>query len=253
VISARDIMAYSISQGIDRAADAVLDLVYPRHCEACGGTADIAGRYLCWECLAGIPVITDPYCALCGDPVDGNVYRRYVCSTCNDRTPKYDLARSAVRFRGPVKDLVHRLKYSSAMHLGGTLCDIMVPCFKANYGAVPVDAVTCVPMFARKERERTYNQAEMIAGELAKRICLPFCGGLIRKLKDTGTQTRFNAAQRRKNIRDSFDVTQPEWCSGRRFLLVDDVMTTGSTVDEVSGLLKESGAVTVHVLTLARG
>ena len=253
VTSVKGKMTYAIEYNISNAVSAVLDLVYPRYCEACGGVADIEGRYLCWECLSGMPVITPPYCSICGDPVDGDVYSRFVCSTCNDTKPDFDLARSAVRFRGPVKDLVHRLKYSSAMHLAGTLCDIMVPCFESNYRSLCPDVIVCVPMFGRKERERTYNQAEVIAGELAKRVGMPFWGGLIKKVKDTGTQTNFNASQRRKNIRGSFVVTQPEWCEGRRFLLVDDVMTTGSTVNEVSGLLMKNGAVGVNVLTLARG
>ncbi len=240
-------------QNIDSVASAALDLVYPRYCEACGGIADIEGRYLCWACLSNISVICTPYCATCGDPVEGAVYSRFVCSACNDNTPAFELARSAARYRGPVKELVHRLKYGSAIHLAATLCDIMVPCFDSNYASLSLDVIVCVPMYSRKERERTYNQAWVIADELSKRTGVPFWGGLLKKVKDTGTQTSYNASQRRKNIRGSFEVSQPDWCEGKRFLLVDDVMTTGSTVNEVAGLLKDNGAVSVHVLTLARG
>lgn len=231
----------------------VLDLLWPRSCEACGKPAGEAARYLCWDCLSALPVIEAPFCCRCGDPVEGDITRDYICSLCVDRAPAFDRARSAIRFRGGIKDVLHRFKYSQATHVDHDLAVLMHACVRTHYGNECFDAVTFVPLHPAKERTRTYNQARLLAGRLSRMMGVPLARGCLSRVRETGTQTHLNMRERARNVAGAFAVRCPEWVAGRSFLLVDDVMTTGATVAEISRLLKEAGASRVCVVTVARG
>lgn len=229
------------------------DLFWPRQCEGCGAVPDAGSHYLCWDCRAGMPWIEPPYCDRCGDPVSGVITNSYLCSLCSAREPAFDRARSAVRFRGGVKDWLHRFKYSHATHLSRDLGSVLAAMVRAHYGQETPDAVAYVPLHAVKERSRTYNQARLLAGELARGMGLPLARGCLERTRDTGTQTHLTARQRALNVEGAFRVRSPEWVEGRNFLLVDDVMTTGATVNECARALKAAGAGRVLVATVARG
>ena len=231
----------------------LLDLLWPRPCEICARPAGEHARYLCWDCLAALPLIEAPHCARCGDPVEGAVTGDYLCSLCVDRRPAFDLARSAVRFRGGVRELLHRFKYGDATHLDRDLAMLLKSCVAACYGSERLDAVAFVPLHAVRERSRTYNQARLLAKRLAQELAVPFAPGCLARVRETGSQTLLSMRQRTLNVEGAFQATAPEWIEGRRFLLVDDVMTTGATVAECSRVLKEAGAARVLVVTVARG
>lgn len=230
-----------------------LDLLWARHCEVCGTLVGEMSRYLCWDCLAALPVIRLPFCTCCGDPVEGAITQGYLCSACVDRPPAFDAARSAVRFRGAIKDVLHRFKYASTTHVSRDLASLLAACVAAQYGRVIFDAVTYVPLHPTKQRARTYNQARLLAGDLAGLLHKPLADRCLVRVRDTATQTRLTARERAENVCGAFAVRHPSWTYGRRLLLVDDVMTTGSTLREVARVLKEAGAATVHVVTVARG
>ncbi len=235
-----------------RAASPLLDVVYPRVCTVCGAPPD-AGGHLCWDCRADLPVIQLPFCSVCGDPVEGRIDHDYVCSWCCSERPAYAMARSALRYRGPVRELLQALKYRGASHLRADLAGYLVACVSAQFPREVFDAVTGVPLHARRERERTYNQSILLARELATRLGAPLEGRCLRRDAATPTQTHLTAAQRRENVRGAFSAPDPEWVHGRRLLLVDDVMTTGATVGECARVLCRAGAASVHVVTVARG
>lgn len=232
---------------------ALLDLVYPRACVGCGKEPETPGAHLCWDCRGAFPVIAPPFCRVCGDPVDGAVDDAYTCSWCCSEPPAYDLARSAVRYRGTVRATLHALKYGGATHLRADLTDFLQACVAVYARGVRLDVVTCVPLHARRERERTFNQSALLAGELARRIDLPFDARVLQRARATPTQTHLTSAQRRENVRGAFVTPDPGWVRGRRFLLVDDVMTTGATVGECARVLRRDGAAAVNVVTVARG
>lgn len=232
---------------------ALLDLVWPRACEICGAAPGQAGAYLCWECLRTLPLIAAPYCEWCGDPVEGAITRDFVCSLCIDRKPGFNLARSALRFTGGIREVLHRFKYSSATHMAGDLATLLQVCVNTHYARESFDAVCFVPLHPAKERARTYNQARLLAEALAPLLNLPLAGGCLVRVKETATQTRLNMKERARNVAHAFQPDCPEWIEGRNFLLVDDVMTTGATVGAVSRELKAAGAGRVCVVTVARG
>lgn len=231
----------------------IFDLVWPRSCEICHRPAGNSGRYLCWDCLSSFPLIATSFCSQCGDPVDGVTTAPYVCSLCVDRNPSFDVARSATRFKGGIKELLHRFKYSNAVHLDDDLSVLMQACVQTHYPNEYFDAITFVPLHPAKERARTYNQARLLAQRLSDRMKIPLAPGCLRRIRATGTQTRLDMRERAQNMKDAFEVPCPEWIEGRTFLLVDDVMTTGATVNEAARTLKRAGSRRVCVVTVARG
>lgn len=237
-----------------RLASALLDLIFPGDCGGCGAAVDGGGVNLCWDCHARLILVEPPYCARCGDPVDGLVESDFTCSACRRAEPAFTLARSAARYRGPLCAMLQRFKYAGRAHLAADLARLALACARTHYAAVRFDAVACVPLYRSRERLRTYNQSRLLAAALGRELDLPLAPrGTILRRRDTATQTGLNARERRSNVADAFTVGLPEWVEGRTLLLVDDVMTTGATVDACARALREAQAAGVYVVTVARG
>ena len=234
-------------------ASAALDVCYPRCCAGCGGDPGRPGSFLCWDCLAAARYVADPMCSRCGDPVTGVVEHVFECGWCRRTRPAFDAARSAVRFHGGIKEALHAFKYRHATHLAADLGLLLHGCVSAHYRGERIDEITCVPLHLRKARERTYNQARLLAVTLGRRMGLPVTPDALERSRFTRTQTRLNAEERKTNVRGAFSTPMPDWITGRRWLLVDDVMTTGATVNECARVLRDHGAVSVLVATVARG
>ena len=234
------------------AAGLLLDLLYPRSCQHCGAPAN-GTRFFCWECLSDFQYIQPPYCSRCGDPVPGHIDHEYLCVFCSRRTPHFDGARSAVRYDGVAGLAVRSVKYHSATWLIPDLGDLLEACYDTHYSLLSFDGVCYVPLHAVKQRERGFNQAAQLAVELARRIRVRLLHDVMKRVRDTGSQTRLTASERASNVAGVFTVRRPKDVRGRKLLLIDDVMTTGATVNECARVLKKAGAESVHVLTVARG
>ena len=210
-------------------------------------------KVVCWDCRAGFQFIGKPYCQKCGDPVDGSVEDAFTCAWCCAHDVSFNLARSATRYRGGLRAALHAFKYERDMSLVADLGELLLACVRVHYTDVLFDAVTYVPLHPSKERARSFNQARSLSTRLGRRL-----GGLpvrrtLARVRNTGSQTHLTARQRRQNVRGAFCVRDSEWVRGRTFLLVDDVMTTGATVEECSRVLMTAGAAGVYVATVARG
>jgi ComF family protein len=197
--------------------------------------------------------VEPPFCFICGDPVAGDIQHDYTCFSCARETPAFDRARSAVRYEGAVGQAAKNLKYNQAIWVVQDLSELLYACVQAEYPDVKFDLVTAVPLFAARRRERGFNQSALLGAALARRMKLPFRGGLIRRIHPTVSQTGLTASQRAANVCGAFRKGLFAQPSERRILLVDDVMTTGATVNACAQVLKKSGAVSVHVVTVARG
>ena len=230
----------------------LLDAIYPRYCLACGSSQPTALPHLCWDCRQEITPIALPFCSRCGNPVPGQIFHEYVCFRCAAREELgLDRARSAVLFEGLVRELIHAFKYQGALWLLGDLTALLIAAYQAHFADVPIDRVTWVPLSPRRQRERGYNQAALLAKELARRVALPRALNLLRRERWTTTQTNLTAPQRISNVRGAFLVSRP--VVGQHILIVDDVMTTGATLQECARVLKGAGAAAVYCLTVARG
>lgn len=238
---------------ISVAVRACLDLVYPRVCAGCGAAVTDGADHVCWECFSRFRAVQFPHCSICGNPVWGAVSHEYVCSLCLENKRRFDKARSAVHFDHTAAAVIHAFKYSSAIHLADDLSRMLMACIRVHYSPAEVDAVTFVPLHPRKERERSYNQARLLASRVASSFGKAMAPPCLERLRETVSQTGLSAVARRENVHGAFRALNRRWIDGRRFLLVDDVMTTGATVDECAAVLKEAGAAAVRVATVARG
>lgn len=230
----------------------LLDMVFPRSCSGCHGRVDDGWGYLCWDCLAAINIICPPFCLLCGNPISGETVTAYLCASCSREKPFFDCARSAAHYGGLIKDMILDFKYRGAVWLGPDLGRLMLACLRANFRLENIDCLAYVPLHGTRERQRTYNQSFLLAKELAAPTGLK-TGNFLRRTRATTSQTHLTAAAREANVMDKFAVKAADDVAGRSILLVDDVMTTGATVNECARVLKEAGAREVLVLTAARG
>ena len=232
---------------------ALAELLYPRQCIECGSAPGEDYRYLCWDCAARLNLLQAPMCSRCGEPVEGRVDGAFVCHLCVSADRRFTRARSVARFDGAVRTLIHAYKYDRHTWLARDLVRLLEAGWQTHYEDVEIDGVTWVPLHPTRRRARGFNQAQLLAQGLSARLRLPLLRGAVRRDRATATQTHLTAAQRAENVRGAFSCPRPHRVQGRRILLVDDVMTTGATVDEVARSLFRAAAAAVHVLTVARG
>ena len=242
-----------MGERFDRWASAWLDMLYPRSCVGCGKPVAPELGHFCWDCQSKVVYVQPPYCSICGDPVDGRIDGSFVCYACSESKPFFDRARSAVRYRGVMQTVLQAFKYREALWLRHDLVRILEACVAAHYDLGEIDAVTFVPLYPARHRQRGYNQAEVLAARLARAMSKPLLKYCLARVKPTPTQTHLTARDRATNVKGAFRTRWSRRLKGRRILLVDDVMTTGATVNECSRVLKAGGAARVMVVTVARG
>jgi ComF family protein len=231
-----------------------LDMLFSRTCEGCGAPVDQEPGSLCWDCQTGVKTVQLPFCERCGDPVAGAVTGPFECAWCRKTGPAFDWARSAVRYDGVAKTCLRRFKYNAGAWLLEDLTQWLVALWRTCPADVrQADFALAVPLYPKRERERGYNQSALLAQRLARRVGIPFRGRLLWRHRPTATQTHLTAAQRVHNVMGVFSVPWTRPVRGARIVLVDDVMTTGATVNECARALKAAGAAAVMVLTVARG
>jgi ComF family protein len=163
------------------------------------------------------------------------------------------LARSAVRYEGTPGLAIRSLKYQLAVWLAPDLAQLLTAGWRTHYENLTFDGICGVPLHPLKQRNRGFNQAELLGEKLVREAAIPLWRGVLRRVKDSQSQTHLTAEQRTSNVAGVFEVARPRRVVGKRLLLVDDVMTTGATVNECARVLKNAGAESVHVLTVARG
>lgn len=231
----------------------LLDLLYPRQCIGCGVSAPETFRYICWDCWSDASRVEAPFCKRCGDPIAGAVDHDFICYACSAATPAFDAARSAARYDGVVGEALRQLKYGQGIWLAPDMADLLHTCIRAEYPECTFDWVVPVPLHHVRRRERGFNQSAVLAQELSLRIGCPAMPGMLKRIRPTISQTNLTAKERLSNVDDAFQHKKGKQLAGRRILLVDDVMTTGATVNTCAKALKKGGAVSVHVITAARG
>jgi ComF family protein len=226
-------------------------MLYPASCVHCDAETE-AGVYLCGKCQMLAERIEAPFCAVCSEPFSGEIASSFTCSNCRTQRFHFECAVSPVRARGMARKLILRFKYSGHHYLRRVLTDWLAEALEdERIKRQPADALVPVPLHPRRKRERGFNQAQSLCELLSRRAGLPIWPAL-RRVRYTETQTRLTRAERNHNVRGAFQHS-PRWpLQGARLLLVDDVFTTGSTVDECARVLRHAGAASVRVLTVAR-
>jgi competence protein ComFC len=228
-----------------RAAEGLIGLCFPPQCVLCGRRLESL-RILCPECEAGLPELLGSRCRRCGEALHDASLN--LCLRCGTRERAVDRFHSLGPYDGPWGELVRALKFGKEAAVGRFLAGRMAGWIRLHGVASAFDLVTFVPMSSRDHRERGFNQAELLARGVAKRLRRPVCR-ILTKVRVTPPQRRLTARERRANLRDAFRLLR---YGVERVLLVDDISTTGSTVEECARALKRGGYESVVVLTVAR-
>ncbi len=230
-----------IQAGAQRLGRYLLDLLYPPRCVGCGQI----GTLYCERCLDSVSVVPLPCCSLCGQPqeVPG------LCSQCAVRPLRIDGIRSLALFEGTLREAIHCFKYKYMRALAVPLGDMLVEFWSKSLFSV--DVLVPVPLHRRRLRERGYNQAQLLAQHLGFAVDVPVVCDVLRRVRYTASQTRLGVHERRQNVADAFCCIDSS-LQGKRVFLIDDVCTTGSTLEACSVALEAGGAASVWALTLAR-
>ncbi len=249
---------HSEARGWRKFVSRTLDLFYPPVCAICGeNLAD--GRALCGACDSDLPRLIEPFCKSCGEPFPGEIEGSFACPNCSKMKFTFEFARPAMVRDERTLDMIHRLKYGRELHLAKDLGRLaaeafldprLAPALEGKWPLVPV------PLHRARQQQRHFNQAGEIARMVAKHTDLPVLHALKRS-RATGHQTALTRAQRLENLRGAFTITKAGVRGIEKFpagaVLVDDVLTTGSTVNECAKTLHRAGFKKIFVITTMRG
>jgi ComF family protein len=221
--------------------DAILNLLFPTKCVVCDSLV-LERRWgaacpVCWSRLEPVP---EPVCVQCGTPAPAIEGR---CASCRRGEHSFDFARSALLFNGPAREIIHHLKYSGRVSLAKPLGGLLRACMQRE--GFQSKVALPVPLHRARTRKRGFNQAEL----LARGLGLPVETRLLRRSKNTPTQTGLSRSQRVFNLAGAFEIRGPvPDC----VLVVDDVYTTGATMIEIAKTLRRANVSRIEVLTAAR-
>lgn len=231
-----------------------LGFFYPETCQLCGKErATIRDGFVGPECWRQVRFIRPPFCERCGLPFQGDLTSNFECTNCREQELHFTAARSAVAARTVVLEAVHRFKYRHAWWFEYFLADLLIREAAPALRGQRWDYIVPVPLHPLKEREREFNQAEILARHLSIATNIPLNAKLLLRVSPTLTQTRLTKLERAKNMRGAFARRTGVALNGERIVLVDDVFTTGATTSACARALRAAGAGAVCVWTVARG
>lgn len=235
--------------------ESFLELIYPEKniCTMCDKYDDSIGdKYICYECEQSIKKIAPPYCIKCSKPLDYGSQAN-LCHDCQVFEKSFEASRSLYIYDGQIKKAIYNFKYYNKPYYYRFFGNSLVK-FIREIGYLDYSCILSVPLHSLKLRQRGYNQSELVASHIAKKLNIPYVNALIRT-KNTTKQSIKTKEDRRKSMKNAFEVKKGkkyQMIKNSSVLLIDDVYTTGSTADECSKTLLNYGVNKVYVLTIAR-
>ena len=218
-----------------------VDYIYPPTCGGCG----TPGARWCLVCAAQVETIYPPVCNRCGRIVDSH----RTCNACQTISPQFTSIQSWAFYDGPVRSAIQSLKYKRDIALGELLSRNLITLLsRINW---QIELITPVPLSIARQAERGYNQASLLSIPVALGLRIPYNPAALRKVRDTRSQVGLSHHQRRENIEGAF-WADPKPVKGKRVLVIDDVVTSGATLNECAGVLFAAGAAEVYGLTVAQ-
>ena len=233
----------------------VVNLFYPALCHICGKKTILWNQNLCKDCLKKMKKRLPPFCIKCGRQLSGEAELQEKCSDCKKNNLYFDRVLSVFYYDDVLKELVHNFKYKKLTSLTKEFVELTLDFMREYAIGKKIDLVVSIPMHPLRLFKREINPSHILAKNIAKKLAVRYSGNLLKKTKNTPPQSKLTRAERMKNVKGSFSMQKNNtpYVRHKKVLVVDDLFTTGSTVNECARVLKESGSSYVEVITLARG
>ena len=229
--------------------EALASIVFPPRCPVCDEVIHV-GKDTCDDCCKKVVCIGEPVCKKCGKPLENQ--RREYCSDCARKQHYFSQGKAVFVYQGEIRQSMYRFKYSNCRTYGKTFVEDVWKRHAIWLQNLSVDAVVPVPMYRKKEKRRGYNQAEVLAHGIAQKLGCPVETKLVVRAKNTVPLKSLNDTQRKKNLENAFKIRK-NGVKLNKILLIDDIYTTGSTLDGVTTALLAAGVQEVYCLTICAG
>lgn len=237
-------------------SDALVSVFFPAGCRICERMLPGASRIpICNVCLSSFVPVPGIACEVCGRPLPGlqqNPGQHLLCPACRDKTYAFDCARSFAVYEGELLQAILLLKFEQIEPLGAWFAERLAEVVRNEGDLLAADVVVPVPLHREREKERGYNQADLIAKPLARGLQLPYKAVLLMRTRPRPDKRILSLEERWESVRGAFATRPGSQVDSQRVLLVDDVMTTGATLDACARALRDAGAKSVIGLTVAR-
>ena len=240
---------------MNRWLESLITFIYPAACRCCETPMGVGQvHYICDTCWEQVEFLSTPWCGLCGTPNQFCTSNRHgVCSDCRAQPPLYDKRRAIAFYEPTVREAIHLFKYDKKQIMARHLNQLIQDHPPEDLAGADYDFLIPIPLHTRRHRDRGFNQSEWIAQSIAEIWDIPVRTDILFRIRDTAPQSSMNSREERiENIADAFEVPSLATICDQRILLVDDIYTTGTTVDEASRVLLIGNPAVVDVLTLAR-
>jgi len=232
--------------------EGLVNFFLPQHCVACGRYVPSSlGFPLCSTCLSRVTFLESPFCVRCGRPLSGG--NALLCRRCRRFSFHFDGARAVTIYETPIRECLHAFKYQGVLSLVSFFVDLLARYIETNSFLREVHYILPVPLHVQRLRERGFNQSLLLARGLSAHFQIPLLEGVVTRWRYTTPQVGLSLKERRKNVREAFRMVRPIPHHKARILIIDDVLTSRSTVDALSAVLKKAGCEMVLVLAVASG
>ena len=231
-----------------RAGEFAVGILYPPRCPLCDRIISVGGDRVCGECRGELPWILQPYCLKCGRMLDRS--EKEYCEDCLARAHDFTQGIAAFSYAGKLRASVQRMKFSNRREYLDFYAEAMVWRAEKWISLWRPGWIIPVPMHWMKKNRRGFNQSELLAKKIGRLTGIPVLSHTVRKRKNTKDQKELSGQERRKNLKNAFEVSG-DLSGVQSVLVIDDVYTTGSTMDEISRVLKRAGVRNVFFLVIA--
>jgi ComF family protein len=229
------------------------EVIFPPQCLNCTEIMHPSnGQIFCPACKEQINFITGKCCRICGTTFPDSPAEGHLCGDCLGEKPYFSYARAIFSYKDIILNAIHQFKYKSNLSTGEILASFMAGFSFPDIDFADYTLIIPVPLHVKRLRERGFNQSLILARAIGEKRKITVDFSVLKRRKFTLTQTGSNKKERKNNIKGSFEVSDKKKIDGKKIILVDDVYTTGATVNECAKILTKSGAQKVSVLTLAR-